>query len=227
MPDIDSIIDATHRNDAESHPKLSRAEQARINGAKSRGPKTPGGKGRACMNALKHGRYAKLVPPLEIEDSNAYLELCEQYNERYQPADVIERALVENLVNIDWRLTRCLAVETRTIDLQIRRGMPASQFESFNLSRLATAVQILAKEGNVLESLTRSESALIRNRQTVLETLIRLRQHQPRPERTRISYPPNAIDSETIPVSNPAPGDLNPQSDRNEPESVPDPPLAA
>ncbi len=208
-------------------PKLSRADQARLNGAKSRGPKSPAGKGRACMNAIKHGRYAKLVPPLEIEDHLVYPEFERHYIERFQPVDPVEHRLVSDLAAIDWRLTRCVAIETRILDLEIRRGASATTFEDFSLSRLATAVQKLAKQSPVLDSLTRRESALIRSRQIVLDTLIKLRQHQPRPERTQIPNDYLYLDPETIPVSNPVSPEANPITNQNEPAAPAAKPLAA
>ncbi len=47
-------------------PKLSRAESARINGAKSRGPKTAADKRNSRANSLRHGFAAKVLQvPLE------------------------------------------------------------------------------------------------------------------------------------------------------------------
>lgn len=228
MPDLNHIIQSTNENNQPPpKPKLSRAEQARINGAKSRGPKTPQGKGRSCMNAMKHGKYAKLTAALECEDRQGFLEMESLYNERYQPADQIEAQLVSELATIDWRINRSIAMETRTFDLQVRREYPIDAFEAFTLSRLATAVQKLASNSPVLETIARRESSLVRNRQIILETLFRLRQLQPRPDRAQIPNDSDYIDPETIPDSIPPGPETNQQSNPNEPAPPEDIPRAA
>ena len=67
--------------DPEARPRLTRSEQSRINGARSHGPTSTRGKAICSLNALKHGRYAKVTTPICIEDAAAYPE------HRYQVAD--------------------------------------------------------------------------------------------------------------------------------------------
>lgn len=85
---------------------ISRSEQSRINGAKSRGPKTAEGKARSSLNAVKHGRYATNAVVLSNEDPNAFENLVARYVQRIQPADSIEYNLVRELASFDWRLAR-------------------------------------------------------------------------------------------------------------------------
>ena len=56
---------------------LSRSEQARINGAKSRGPKTDAGKARSASNATKHNLSGKGLVILHTENDEAFQELAQ------------------------------------------------------------------------------------------------------------------------------------------------------
>ncbi len=103
-----------------TRPRFTRAEQARINGARSRGPKTPRGKAICSLNGFKHGRYMKNPTPIAIEDSSYYPEFLEKYLRRFKPADGPELQLISEVASIDWRLNRNVAFESRNIDIQLR-----------------------------------------------------------------------------------------------------------
>jgi hypothetical protein len=51
---------------------LSRSEQARLNGAKSRGPKTNAGKARSAINANKHNLSGQRLVVLNNENDDAF-----------------------------------------------------------------------------------------------------------------------------------------------------------
>ena len=66
--------------------KLTKAESARINGAKSKGPKTEQGKQRSRFNALRHGLAARTVC-LTQQERPIFEAMVEDYNQRFKPAD--------------------------------------------------------------------------------------------------------------------------------------------
>ena len=68
-------------------PQLTRAEAARQNGSRSRGPTSPEGNARSAQNALKHGLTAQALAPLPGEDPKAYQELLAGLTARYRPMD--------------------------------------------------------------------------------------------------------------------------------------------
>ena len=70
-------------------PKRTRAEIARANGAKSRGPITPEGKARSSQNARRHGLFARHVL-LPNESSAEYQDLLRTHLERFRPQTPIE-----------------------------------------------------------------------------------------------------------------------------------------
>jgi hypothetical protein len=84
----------------------------RRNALKSTGPKTEEGKAQSSMNALRHGlTAAQAVLPHENEDD--YEKLRDGMLESYAPENPAELAIVEELVNANWRLLRLHRVETQ------------------------------------------------------------------------------------------------------------------
>ena len=91
---------------------LSRAEAARRNGAKSRGPRTEQGKERSRRNAVKHGLVARtLLIALAMEDREAFESVLDGLRESYQPRSYEEQQLVELAAAELWRLAQAARLE--------------------------------------------------------------------------------------------------------------------
>ena len=108
--------------------KLTKAESARRNAAKSTGPKTPEGKQRSRLNALRHGLAARTVC-LTKEERPYFDAMVEAYNDRFEPADDVEEDLIEQMVVAKWRQRRCWSMETAALNLQIHRDRPGVEKE--------------------------------------------------------------------------------------------------
>jgi len=93
------------------------AAASRDNGRRSRGPKTPQGKARSSLNALKHGFWSRdLVNPLidgkrTVADFNALLA---ELIAGAKPSGALEEILVEEIAACYWRLRRALRFESRS-----------------------------------------------------------------------------------------------------------------
>ena len=88
----------------ETTSKLTRSEQSRINGAKSKGPVTAAGKAISSANALKHGFAATINVVLTIEDEPAFHEHLAGVRAAFNPTNYFEQTLIDQLANISWRL---------------------------------------------------------------------------------------------------------------------------
>ena len=86
-------------------PKLTRSEQARVNGSRSSGPVTEQGKQRSSLNAMKHGVYTDLVL-LPGESSEEFMKLLHAYEHQFRPTDQIEMDLIQDLADARWRINR-------------------------------------------------------------------------------------------------------------------------
>lgn len=141
-----------------------KSETARLNGSKSKGPKTPEGKARSSRNALRHGLTANF-PLLDHELSDEFQSFLDAYIDRYQPADVVELDLVQTMAIARWRLRRIAAIETALFENKILTSEEeiAEEFDSIDgPNRLAWVFEKMAGESRALALLMRYEASLNR-----------------------------------------------------------------
>src|SRR4051812_33478073 len=159
---------------------------SRLNGQKSRGPKTAEGKAVSARNAIKHGLNSASVV-LWCEKKEKFLEYLEDLTAEWQPETITELELVTALADAQWQLKRLTAIRTASIDLEMdraeksfREDFPASD----ETTRLALAWQALAVESRTLAELNRHEAHLRRIVDRSISKLLaiaeaRSRQQQP------------------------------------------------
>ncbi len=84
------------------------------------GPRTPEGKQRASLNALRHGLTGHTVV-IPSDDLPAYKKFCAEFFTHYSPAGPVERQLVQTIADTSWRLNRITAMEQSSLSLSAVR----------------------------------------------------------------------------------------------------------
>ena len=87
-----------------------RAESARINGAKSQGPKTPEGLLKSRTATLTHGLYANEETLKQSVSQEGFLKLREAFYKYWQPEDEYIATRVDELTFAHWELARLMLV---------------------------------------------------------------------------------------------------------------------
>ena len=116
---------------------LARAERARRNGARSRGPVTATGKARSARNALKHGLTAQHGVVLDGEDAPAFMAMAERLLADLAPTGELAAFLAADLAAAIWRTGRARRLERQAfagdvpdpdqLNLALRYGGSASR----------------------------------------------------------------------------------------------------
>lgn len=92
----------------------------RRNAQKSTGPKTAAGKAAVAQNALRHGLCAEQVVVFD-ERPEDFAAFSAGLHKTLAPADEYEAALVDRMVQLEWRLRRAWRMEAAAIDGEARR----------------------------------------------------------------------------------------------------------
>jgi hypothetical protein len=92
-------------------PSELQIQANRANARRSTGPKSPEGKARASLNAIRHGLSARNAV-LPQEDRAAYLELLAAIETEYQPQGAAETFMANRMASAQWRLQRLARIET-------------------------------------------------------------------------------------------------------------------
>lgn len=98
----------------EQKKKNTRAEQSRINGRNSHGPKTKEGKAKSAMNALKHGLNSKTFVLMEDEFLEEYEAIRDSFMDLYNPQTAHEVCSVHLIAQMEWKCLRCGRLEDET-----------------------------------------------------------------------------------------------------------------
>ncbi len=137
---------------------------SRLNGHKSRGPKTAEGKAISARNATKHGLNSASVV-LWCEKKEKYDQYLEDLTAEWEPETITELELVTALADAQWQLKRLTAIRTASIDLEMDRAVESFRQDfpaSDETTRLALAWQALAVDSRCLGELNRHEAHLRR-----------------------------------------------------------------
>ncbi len=137
----------------------------RRNALRSTGPRTAAGKARSCLNARKHGLYARDQSP-SAEDAEQIDRLAECYRWRLQPQDAIEESLIRRLALTQFQLSRISILEAALLNSAIAKAR--GRYEDLPLA----IGQALIDCCGSLEKLSRYESSLARNLGHTLQTLL-------------------------------------------------------
>jgi len=175
---------------------LGKAEASRQNGKKSHGPKTPEGRARSRLNALKHGITAvhrSILIGEDPKDVEAYQQLHTRLQADLAPADLLEELVIVALADELWRRFRHVNPAERAA---ISRNL--ERLESTERDRTAAGIEPRsADELSALRAvrlvLGVRDEPLIRYKIANDRSIVRLMRELERlQKRTRRSEPPEA-----------------------------------
>ena len=212
-------------------PSDLKSETARINGAKSHGPKTPEGKEASSKNSIKHGHTTRSTIVLQCESVDEFNAFLADHIAIHQPATAPELELVDQMAIARWRIRRFVCAETVLIDCEMIRNQPAvqKQFATTDADvHIAMAIRSLADESRTLSLMSRYESRLQRCHDKAYAALREL-------QKSRMSQPPEpepppapAVENKILRSEPTAPPDSSPNVPLCTPvRQVPDLPIPA
>ena len=151
--------------------KERKAQIARKNGAKSKGPVTPEGKDHSKRNAIKHGDRATalrlLIPPhsacLANEDRQAFYKLFDALTAKFRPADDTEIQLVREIADYQWKLARNQRIEAAMFNRELlRQGahLVPSMPELYELETQIAAHEALTGNATIAELRTDAQRCI-------------------------------------------------------------------
>ncbi len=114
------------------------------NSKRSGGPKTSEGKLVAAQNSLKTGSYSSLVV-LPQESEEEFNQLLNQFNQDFQPVDVIEKTLIRELVSITWKKLRLEKLEQSHLILILDAPIKQAELKEEGIEMLDEAYKLWIK----------------------------------------------------------------------------------
>ena len=104
-------------------------------GHKQTGPRTPEGRRKSSMNALKHGMTAVKFDVLPTENLHEFHEHVDGWVEDLDPRNRVELGLAQVAARMFWKLQRADRIQTARVTAQIQRAGSRASEEIQTLGR--------------------------------------------------------------------------------------------
>jgi len=138
------------------------------NAQKSTGPRTPKGKARSSMNALRHGLLSRQVL-LPDEDKKELEAFAARIRSVLAPCGKMELLLTDRIITAAWRLRRVLTVEAEVF---VEERSPSYGYDEEKTKGLAFIR--ISNNSDAFSKLSRYEATIERSMYRALHELQRL-----------------------------------------------------
>ena len=201
--------------------KQKRAMQARINGAKSRGAKTPEGQHRTRTASLQHGLYATPDTLRHTVDPVQYEQFRQEIQAVWGQTNRHITTRVNHLVSLMWEMDRLIATRRQYMEEMFRlNGATVSDIEV-----------LVSQKGDILERIDARIRRLNLEISRIERDLIHLKKsfaqqgpsHKPLQTKEQPGFPPEPCYQETPqPELSPIPTPENPAEGGPQAPKMPD-----
>ena len=149
-----------------------RIEANRKNAQRSSGPRTPEGRAKSSMNALRHGITGQ-VSIMTVEDRGAHDKFVQELIEGLQPEGAVELQFASVIAEDFWRLQRIRAVENDMLALGNFSDAASIDVDHPEIHASLTRAQTFLDQSKDFERLTlyeqRINRAIEKNRKQLAE----------------------------------------------------------
>jgi hypothetical protein len=128
---------------------------------RSTGPRTPAGKQRSSLNALRHGLTGHVVV-LPTEDLAAYQRHLQRFVDRFHPKDALEEQLVQTLGDTTWRMNRVPAIEATFLTLAFEDQLDSIRTNEPRAASALALSQAFHQQSRALANISIYEQRLAR-----------------------------------------------------------------
>src|ERR1700691_1137600 len=173
-----------------SQENLIPMSPAQTQKSKSTGPRTPEGKARSCVNALRHGLTGRVVV-LPSEDMNAYQAFCAELLADLAPETALERQYAQTFCDTQWRLNRARSIEDSMLSLGHFEAAGDIDTAHPEIHAALTAARVFREDSKSFVNLSLYEQRLQR---TLKESLRQLQELQAK----RIAAKQTALDAAVL-----------------------------
>jgi hypothetical protein len=168
------------------------------NQSKSTGNRTPEGKERSSLNALRHGLTGRIVV-LPSKDLNVYQAFCKELMADLAPETRVERQYAQTFCDTQWRLNRARSLEDSMFALGHFEGANIPGIEHPEIQNALTAAKVFRENSKAFVNLSLYEQRLQR---TQKEALRQLQELQAQRIAVRQTAAPEETEAEAVALRN-------------------------